>query len=86
MAQTDHPRIRLHAAERHRKAPSLYRLAFDDVVFDLLKVKPAATSERAAQKAEARLKTARKWSRRKGSGEAMESRYAYSVSDVIGKR
>jgi hypothetical protein len=85
MAQTDHPRIRLHAAEvqeevgprgetghvktnpeRHSKAPSLYRLAFDDVVSDLLKVKPAATSERAAQKAEARLKTVRKGSRRKG--------------------
>jgi hypothetical protein len=51
---------------RHSEAPSLYRLAFDDVVSDLLKVKPATTSERAAQKAEARLKTARKRSRRKG--------------------
>jgi hypothetical protein len=50
---------------RHSKAPSLYRLAFGDVVSDLLKVKPAANSERAAQKAEARLK-ARKGSRRKG--------------------
>jgi len=51
---------------RHNEAPSLYRLAFDDVVSGLLKVKPAATSERAAQKAEARLKTSRKRSRRKG--------------------
>jgi len=48
---------------RHNEAPSLYRLAFDDVVSGLLKVKPAATSERAAQKAEARLKTSRKRSR-----------------------
>jgi hypothetical protein len=51
---------------RHSEAPSLYRLAFDDVVSDLIKGKPAATSERAAQKAEARLKTAKKGSRRKG--------------------
>ena len=48
---------------RHSKAPSLYRLAFGDVVSYLLE---AATSERAAQKAEARLNTARKGSRRKG--------------------
>ena len=51
---------------RHSTAPALYRRAFDDVVSDLLNVKPAATSERAAQKAEARLKMARKGSRRKG--------------------
>jgi len=49
---------------RHSKTLSLYRLAFDDVVSDLLKVKPAATSERAGQKAEVRLKTARKGSRK----------------------
>jgi len=37
---------------RHGTALSLYRLAFDDVVSDLLKVKPADTSERAGQRAE----------------------------------
>jgi len=51
---------------RHRKAPSLYRLAFEDAVSDLLKVKPADTAETAAQKAEARPKKAKKGSRRKG--------------------
>lgn len=84
MAQTDHPRIRLHAAEvqgevgqrgetghmktnpwRHSKAPSLYRLAFDDVVSDLLKVKTADTPERADQTAERRPNKVRRGSRRK---------------------
>jgi hypothetical protein len=51
---------------RHRKALSLYRLAFDDVVADLLKVKPADTFERASEKAETRPHKARKASRRKG--------------------
>ena len=51
---------------RHSTAPSLYRLAFDDVVSDLLNVKPAATLEAATQKAEARLKTARKGQGGKG--------------------
>ncbi len=51
---------------RHSKALSLYRRAFDDVVSDLLKVKPADTSERAGQKAETRPHKARKGSRRKG--------------------
>ncbi len=43
-----------------------YRLAFDNVVSDLLKVKPADTWERAGQKAETRPNKARKGSRRKG--------------------
>jgi hypothetical protein len=51
---------------RHSKALSLYRLAFEDVVSDLLKVKPADTSERAGLKAETRPHKARKGSRRKG--------------------
>ena len=51
---------------RHSKALSLYRLAFDDVVSDLLKVKPADTSERTGQKTETRPHKARKGSRRKG--------------------
>ena len=51
---------------RHSTAPSLYRRAFDDVVSDLLNVKPAATLEAATQKAEARLKTARKGQGGKG--------------------
>jgi hypothetical protein len=50
---------------RHSKALSLYRLAFEEVVSGLLKVKPSDTSEKAAQKAEARPKKARKGSRRK---------------------
>jgi hypothetical protein len=51
---------------RDSKAPSLYRLAFDDVVADLLKVKPADASERAGEKADTRPHKARKGSRRKG--------------------
>jgi len=53
---------------RHSKALSLYRLAFDDVVSDLLKVKAADTLERAGQKAQTRPSKARKGkgSRRKG--------------------
>lgn len=85
MAQTDHPRIRLHAAEvqgevgqrgetghvktnpgRHKKAPSLYRLAFDDVVSDLLKGKTADTPERADRTAERRPTKVRRGSRPKG--------------------
>ena len=51
---------------RHRKAPSLYRLAFEEVVSGLLSAKPADLSEKAAQKAGARPKKAKKESRRKG--------------------
>jgi len=51
---------------RHSKALSLYRLAFDDVVSDLLKVKQVDTSERAGEKAQTRPHKARKASRRKG--------------------
>jgi len=51
---------------RHSKALSLYRLAFDDVVSELVKVKATDTSERAGQKAEPRPNKARKRSRRKG--------------------
>jgi hypothetical protein len=51
---------------RHRKAPSLYRLAFEEVVSGLLSAKPAELAEKAAQKAGARPKTAKKESRRKG--------------------
>ena len=50
---------------RHSKALSLYRLAFDDVVSDLLKVKPADISEGAG-----RPHRAREGSRRKGYDEA----------------
>jgi hypothetical protein len=51
---------------RHSKAPSLYRLAFEEVVSGLLSAKPADLSEKAAQKAGARPKRAKKESRRKG--------------------
>jgi len=52
---------------RHSKALSLYRLAFDDVVSELVKVKAVDTSERSGQKAEPRPNNkARKRSRRKG--------------------
>jgi hypothetical protein len=51
---------------RHRKAPSLYRLAFEDAVSGLIKAKQADTSEKAARKAGARPKKAKKRSRRKG--------------------
>jgi hypothetical protein len=51
---------------RHRKAPSLYRLAFEDAVFGLIKAKQADISENVAQKVGARSKKAKKGSRRKG--------------------
>ena len=51
---------------RHSKALSLYRLAFNDVVSDLLKVKPADIAEGAGQKAETRPNKAKKGSGRKG--------------------
>jgi hypothetical protein len=51
---------------RHSKTLSLYRLAFDDVVSDLLKVKPVNTSERAGEKPQTRPNKARRGSRRKG--------------------
>jgi hypothetical protein len=51
---------------RHDKAPSLYRLAFEEAVSGLLSAKPAELSEKAIQKAGARPKTAKKGSRRKG--------------------
>ena len=50
---------------RHSKALSLYRLAFDDVVSDLLKMKVADTPERAGRKADTRPNRARKGARRK---------------------
>jgi hypothetical protein len=50
---------------RHSKAPSLYRLAFEEVVSSLLSAKPADLSEKAAQEAGARPKKAKKESRRK---------------------
>jgi len=53
------------STDRHSKALSLYRLAFDDVVSDLLKAKPADTSERTGQKAQTRSNKVRK-ARRKG--------------------
>jgi hypothetical protein len=51
---------------RHSKAPSLYRLAFGDVVSDLLKVKTADTPERADRTAARRPNKVRRGSRRKG--------------------
>jgi hypothetical protein len=51
---------------RHGKAPSLYRLAFEDAVSGLLAAKPADSTEKAAQKAGARSKKAKTGSRRKG--------------------
>jgi len=54
---------------RHRKAPSLYRLAFEDAVSGLIKAKQADISdisEKAAQKAGARPKKTKKGSRRNG--------------------
>ena len=50
---------------RHGKAPSLYRLAFEDAVSGLLSAKPADLSEKAAQKAGAQPKKAKKGSGRK---------------------
>jgi hypothetical protein len=51
---------------RHSKALSLYRLAFNDVVSGLLKVKAADIAEGAGQKPETRPNKTRKGSRRKG--------------------
>ena len=51
---------------RHRKAPSLYRLAFEDAVSGLIKAKQADLSEKAAQKVGARPKKTKKGSRRNG--------------------
>ena len=51
---------------RHRKAPPLYRLAFEDAVSGLLSAKPADISEKAARKAGARPTKVKKGSRRKG--------------------
>ena len=48
---------------RHRKAPSLYRLAFEDAVSGLIKAMPADISEKAARKVGARPKKAKKGSR-----------------------
>jgi hypothetical protein len=54
---------------RPSTAPPLYRLAFDDVVSDLLKVKAAAdTSQRAGQKTQTRPNKTTGRSRRKGYG------------------
>ncbi len=51
---------------RHTKAPSLYRVAFEEAVSGLIKAKQADISEKAAQKVGARPKKAKKGSRRKG--------------------
>jgi hypothetical protein len=51
---------------RHRKAPSLYRLAFEEAVSGLIKAKPAVISEKVARKVGARPKKAKNGSRRKG--------------------
>lgn len=51
---------------RHAKAPSLYRVAFEEAVSGLIKAKQADISEKAAQKVGARPKKAKKGSRRKG--------------------
>lgn len=51
---------------RHSKVLSVYRLAFDDVVSGLLKVKAADIVERAGQKAETRPSKSGKGSRQKG--------------------
>ncbi len=51
---------------RHRKAPSLYRLAFEEAVSGLIKAKQSDLFEKAAQKAGARPKKAKTGSRRKG--------------------
>jgi len=51
---------------RHRKAPSLYRLAFEDAVSGLIKAKQADISDKAVQKVGAQPKRAKKGSRRKG--------------------
>jgi hypothetical protein len=53
------------STDRHSTALSLYRLAFDDVVSALLKVKVAETAERADRKADTRPNKARKGARRK---------------------
>jgi len=55
------------ARGRHRKALSLYRLAFEDAVSGLLSAKPAYISEKGGRKAGARPKKTKKGSRRKGS-------------------
>jgi len=47
------------------KAPSLYRLAFEDAVSGLLSAKPADLSENAAEKVGAQPKKAKKGSGRK---------------------
>ncbi len=51
---------------RHRKAPSLYRLAFEDAVSALIKAKQLDISENVAHKVGARPKKVKKGSRRKG--------------------
>jgi len=50
---------------RHRKAPSLYRLAFEEALSGLIKRKQADISDKAVQKVGARPKKAKKGSRRK---------------------
>jgi hypothetical protein len=52
--------------DRHSKAPSLYRLAFEEAVSALIKAKQADISENVAQKVGARPKKAKKESRQKG--------------------
>ena len=55
---------------RHRKAPSLYRLAFEDAVSGLLSAKPADISAKAARKAGARPKKAKKGVKAEGVAKA----------------
>jgi hypothetical protein len=57
---------------RHRKAPSLYRLAFEDAVSALIKAKQLDISENVAHKVGARPKKVKKGSRRKGYEVALE--------------
>jgi hypothetical protein len=56
----------MDTSRQHSKALSLYRLAFDDVVSGLLKVKAADSPERVDRKAEMRPNKAKKGSRLKG--------------------
>ncbi len=66
MRRGRHWHVKKKSTGRHRKAPSLYRLAFEDAVSGLIKAKPADISDKAAQKVGARPKKAKNGSRRKG--------------------
>ena len=66
MRRGRHWHVKKKSTGRLRKAPSLYRLAFEDAVSGLIKAKPADISDKAAQKVGARPKKAKNGSRRKG--------------------